>query len=211
MICIAIMYAGNLLGQLINLIIQAATQNDMTQTLENLITDSSIWTNLVFVVVLGPIAEELFFRKMLITRILPFGEKPAIILSGLAFGLYHGNFTQFFYAFGLGLAFGYIYLKTGKLIYSVILHIFVNFLGSIVSVAVLQAGLIVSGIYGFVIIGLSIAGIALFFVNLKRIRMSRGLFGIPKGKAAVFLNPGTILLFVGCAALFVLNTVSMMA
>ncbi len=206
MVCIAIMYAGNLIGTLFNLIIQLFTQNDVPQTLENLVTGSSVWATLAFMVILAPIAEELFFRKLLLPRLLPFGEKPAILLSGLAFGLYHGNFSQFFYAFGLGLAFGFIFIKTGKITYTIFLHMFVNLLGSVVSVAVLQAGLAVMAIYIFIIIGLAIAGITLFFVNVKRVRMSRGLLALPKGKSAVFFNPGTILLYVGCAGLFVLTS-----
>lgn len=208
-ICIAIMYTGSLLGSGINMIIQAITQSDMTKVIENLIMGSSVWANLVFVVLLAPIAEELFYRRLLIPKLLPFGEKPAIILSGLAFGLIHGNLSQFFYAFGLGLAFGYVFVKTGKVIYTIILHIFINFLGSVVSVAVINAGLIATGLYGLVMIGLTITGIVIFFVNKKRIIMSRGVFGIPKGKGAVFLNVGTILFFIGCAALFVFSTLAM--
>ena len=79
--------------------------------------------------------------------VLPFGEKPAVILSGLAFGLIHGNLTQFFYAFGLGIAFGYIFVKTGKVKYPIILHMIINFLGSVVSVLVLNAGMIATGLY----------------------------------------------------------------
>lgn len=206
MVCIAIMYAGNLIGTLFNLIIQLFTQNDVPQTLQNLVTGSSVWSTLVFMVILAPIAEELFFRKLLLPRLLPFGEKPAILLSGLAFGLYHGNFSQFFYAFGLGLAFGFIFVKTGKITYTIILHMLVNLLGSVVSVAVLQSGIAVMAVYGFIMIGLAIAGVTLFFVNLKRIRMSRGLLALPKGKSAVFFNPGTVLMYIGCAVLFVLTS-----
>ena len=42
------------------------------------------------------------FRKLLIDRIVPFGQRVAVVVSGLAFGLFHGNFYQFFYAFSLG-------------------------------------------------------------------------------------------------------------
>lgn len=205
MVCIGIMYAGNLVGRLFNLIIEIFSKNAVPQTLESLVTSSSVWSTLIFLVILAPIAEELFFRKLLLPRLSFFGEKPAILLSGLAFGLYHGNFSQFFYAFGLGLAFGYIFIKTGKILYTIILHMFVNLLGSIVSVAVLQAGIAAIAVYGLIMICLAIAGIVLFCVNIKRVRMSRGLLALPKGKSAVFFNPGTLLLYAGCAVLFVLN------
>jgi len=210
MICFTIMYAGNLTGSIINFIIQLFAQSNMAILIQELISGSSIWANLLFVVLLAPVAEELFFRRLLIKKLLAYGEKPAVIVSGLAFGLIHGNLTQFFYAFGLGLAFGYIFVKTGKVIYTIVLHMIINFFGSIISVWVLNANLIVTGLYGLVLIGLVIAGIVLFFVNKKRIVMNAGLFAVPKGRGAVFLNAGMILFYIVSAALFAVNTYSML-
>lgn len=209
MICFAIMYAGNLIGLLVNGLIEALTQNDMSNLLEQIVMGSSIWVNLMFVVVLAPVAEELFFRKLLIPKLLVYGEKPAVIMSGLIFGLIHGNLLQFFYAFGLGLAFGYIFMKTGKVIYTIILHMFINFFGSVVSVAVIDAGLLVTSFYGLVTICLVVTGVVLFFVFKKRIVMTKGLLGIPKGKRAVYLNAGTMLFYLISAGLFALNTFAM--
>ena len=100
-------------------------------------------------------------------------------------------------------------MKTGKIIYTIILHMVINLIGSVLSLLLLNADMITAGLFGFLVIGLLIAGIVLFFVNVKRTKMSRGLFGQPKGKAAVFLNAGVLLLFVGSAGLFTLNTLSM--
>jgi membrane protease YdiL (CAAX protease family) len=209
LICFAIMYAGNLIGVFINLIIQMLAQSNMTNLIQQLITSSSVWANLVFVALLAPVIEELFFRRLLIPKLLPFGEKPAIIVSGLAFGLMHGNITQFFYAFGLGLAFGYIFVKTGKVTYTIILHMIINFFGSVISVLALNANFILTGLYGLIVICLAIAGIVLFFVFKKRIVMSAGLLSIDKGKNEVFLNVGMILFYIVSAAVFVMNTYAM--
>ncbi len=212
MICFAIMYAGNLIGALINLIIQLLAQSSMTNLIQQLITESSIWANMVFIVLLAPVAEELFFRRLLIPKLLPFGEKPAVILSALAFGLIHGNLIQFFYAFGLGLAFGYIFVKTGKIIYTIILHMIINFIGSVISVLALQQNIIsmiVSGPIMLAVVGMAIAGIVLFFKNKKRIVMSAGLFSEPKGKRIVLLNIGLILFYIVSGVLFAANTIAM--
>ena len=56
----------------------------------------------------------------------------AVLFSVMAFGLFHGNLSQFFYAFGAGLLFGSIYVRTGRLRYTVTLHILVNAIGSLV-------------------------------------------------------------------------------
>ena len=57
----------------------------------------------------------------------------AIFVSAAIFGLIHGNFYQFAYAFLLGALFALIYVKTGKLIYSTIYHIIINFFGAVVT------------------------------------------------------------------------------
>lgn len=95
--------------------------------------NDSIGYSLLGALVLGilvPILEELMFRKFLIDHLCKYGVSAAILLSGLVFGLYHGNFSQFFYAFGLGIVFGAIYAHTGKLIYTILLHMAVNLYSS---------------------------------------------------------------------------------
>ena len=64
----------------------------------------------------------------------------AVLFSALAFGLFHGNLSQFFYAFGVGLVFGSIYVRTGRLRYTIFLHILVNAIGSLVPMLILGDG-----------------------------------------------------------------------
>lgn len=84
----------------------------------------------VIAVLIAPTAEELLFRKLLTERIVKYGELAAVLASGLFFGLFHGNLNQFSYAFLLGLFLGFIYVKTGKLRYTIGLHMAINFIGS---------------------------------------------------------------------------------
>ncbi|MCR5503182.1 MAG: CPBP family intramembrane metalloprotease [Lachnospiraceae bacterium] len=88
--------------------------------------------SLIFIVILAPVAEELLFRKFLIDRIYGYGEAMAILLSGLMFGLYHGNLQQFIYATTIGSCFAYIYTRTGRIRYTIILHMLINSMGSLV-------------------------------------------------------------------------------
>ncbi len=92
---------------------------------------STVW-QIVFVVILAPIFEELLFRKLLIDRIYGYSEIAAILLSGFMFGLFHKNLQQFIYATVIGIIFAYIYIRTGRLRYSIILHMLINFMGSVV-------------------------------------------------------------------------------
>lgn len=85
----------------------------------------------------SPAMEELVFRRCLINRLLPFGERAALVVSALAFGLFHGTANQLCYGALLGLVFGYVYLRTGRLRYSMGIHITINALSSVVLPALL--------------------------------------------------------------------------
>lgn len=50
------------------------------------------------------------------------------------FGMAHGNFSQFFYAFGIGILWAYVYAKTGKVRYTIGFHMLFNLLGGVITV-----------------------------------------------------------------------------
>lgn len=81
---------------------------------------------LLYVVIIAPITEELLMRGMVMNSLAPVSRKFALIASALLFGLMHGNFNQMFNGFLLGLIFGYIALKSGSIIPSIIAHMVVN-------------------------------------------------------------------------------------
>ena len=47
----------------------------------------------------------------MLNKIRMYGDKVAIITTAIMFGLFHANFSQFFYAVGLGVIFAYVTLK----------------------------------------------------------------------------------------------------
>ncbi|MBQ9079609.1 MAG: CPBP family intramembrane metalloprotease [Clostridia bacterium] len=139
LMCFGVMYAGNYLGTYITFSIDTLLGRETTSVVSNALASSSPIFNFIAAVIIAPILEELVFRRLIIDRTRAYGEKTAIVFSGLLFGLYHGNLQQFFYAFGLGMLFAYVYTRTGKLRYTVLLHMVINFFGSIVAMFVLNA------------------------------------------------------------------------
>ena len=135
---VTLMYAGNLLGVLINALLNHIFDLEPSSSIQDIIMNSSLLSNFFFAVILAPLAEEYLFRKILIDRTIRYGKGLAIMLSALFFGLFHGNFSQFFYAFGLGALFAFIYIKTGRLRYPIALHMLINFSGSIVAPALIS-------------------------------------------------------------------------
>lgn len=137
-ICFAMTYVGNIIGATVNELIAQLTGEPVENDLDTLTKNTPLWANLLFLGILAPILEELFYRKLVIDRLITFGDFPAILLSGLLFGMIHGNFGQFFYATLMGFVFGFIYLKTGKLRYSIALHMAVNLVGGVYTSEVLK-------------------------------------------------------------------------
>lgn len=137
-VCVGFMYLGNLIGALVNFTIGLYLPQTPINPLETFATEGALWIRILFLVILAPCLEELIFRKTLIDRMSIYGEKAAIVTSAVMFGLFHGNFSQFFYATALGIIFAYVYVRSGKLRYSIALHMIINFMGSIFSVWLLE-------------------------------------------------------------------------
>ena len=179
-ICYAGMIAGNLVGIGINLLLSPGSV-DLVSDLVSA-SGGTLETVLAFVV-LAPVFEELVFRKVLVDRVLPYGEWPAILFSGVTFGLFHGNLTQFFYAALLGMILAYVYIRTGNILCTIGLHASVNFLGGVLPMllpAAAYAGMPVA-----------LAGAVLFFVQRRNIRVKRN--AAPGVGGAMFSNGGMIL------------------
>ena len=84
----------------------------------------------LYVVILGPIAEELLFRGVAMKyfrRIMPFAA--ANLLQALMFGIYHMNLMQSLYTLAAGLIFGLITEKCGRLLDSILAHSIFNLMG----------------------------------------------------------------------------------
>ncbi len=138
--CAGICAVGMVIGTILDTVISLLTQNSSsgTVTLQNLMLGSNIVGRVLTVGILAPVVEEMIFRKFIIDRTVKYGEGMAVLTSGLMFGLFHGNFSQCFFAAGLGMLFAYIYIRTGRIRYTIFLHMAVNLTTSIGTVGILQ-------------------------------------------------------------------------
>lgn len=216
-ITLTLMLAGNIIGLAITTLINIFTSLDVSNPVQNLINSTDIWLNLLLISIIGPIFEEIIFRKFLIDRTIKYGAKVSILISALIFGLFHGNLNQFFYAFLLGGFFAYIYIKTGKIKYTIILHIIVNLMGSVVSLFVISStNNIISGpiqpldlviVLAYIMIMLVSLLIALIKIlrDYKNIDLKEiaGKITLTEPVKTVLANPGMILFIGFCIALMI--------
>ena len=128
----------SLVGSLVNTMLTVPFGGSNTSVILELLNSSSLLPRILVVGILAPIFEELIFRKVLIDRLSRYSTFLAIFVSGLFFGLYHGNFSQFFFATGIGLLFAFLYSKTGKIHLTILLHMIVNLFTSVITTTALQ-------------------------------------------------------------------------
>ena len=229
-IAIFMIYAGNILGNFVQALLQTATGLQSLNAVEELAMDDSLFFSILFMGILAPIVEEYIFRKQFIDHTGMYGGKAAVIASAVSFGLFHGNLPQFFYTSILGLLLGYIYLKTGKLRYTIGLHVMVNLIGGVLmpmvsrrsmqfgpidltDAAAVQAAvpyLLPVLLFSFVLIVFVIIGLVLFCINIRKVHFCASEHDMPKGRVfqTVCLNVGAILFVVISLVTFVISFMS---
>lgn len=87
---------------------------------------ATLLVDIISSVIAAPIAEEMFFRGVVLKQTSRVSARFGIIFSAVMFGLMHGNPYQFVMATVIGLYFGYITVKYDSLIPSTICHIAIN-------------------------------------------------------------------------------------
>ncbi|MBQ5340337.1 MAG: CPBP family intramembrane metalloprotease [Oscillospiraceae bacterium] len=220
--------AGNFIGMFVNLVLSLLMKKNTSSTM---LVDGIFGENallfLFLAVICAPFVEEMLFRKVLIDRIRKYGNGIAILISGIMFGLFHGNFTQVFYASFLGMLFAFIYIRTGKIQYTIGLHMSVNFWGTAIpylamrnqdfneilnTVTSMDVAKIVellpklkwlltvtAGTYMF-----ALAGLVIFILHRKDLKIDPPIAPLPKGKRfmTACCNLGCLALLAVCGVRF---------
>lgn len=218
----SLMYCSNIVGLILTTIIGVLKGSAVNNAVLNVVSDTNVLVIILYMVILAPIMEELVFRKLIVDRTARYGQGVSIVVSGLMFGLFHGNLNQFVYATVLGMFFAFLYVKTGNIKVSIGVHMFINFMGGLVSTLLLKAinygelveltyggagteelmefymanlpGLLAFILYGFFVFVIVITGIVLLIVFHKRFKLEKGEIVIPKGRRfdIVFINMGML-------------------
>lgn len=175
------------------------------QTVENPVdnmADYPLVLNLLLGCVIAPVCEEYLFRGLLLNRLRPYGERFAVWASALCFGLFHGNFSQFFYACAIGVLFAGVVLKTGRLRQAMLLHALINFVGT--GLIPLLSGLGEAGdwLLTLLVLAAMFAGLAFLPAMRREFSPAPGWKGLTAGEAwRCFLGSPGMLCFL---ALFLL-------
>lgn len=233
----AIAGVGAIIGALVNMFVLLPSDGGGANALAELMLHSNAFWRILTVGIGAPVFEELIFRKLLIDRVHKYGEGIAVLTSGLLFGLFHGNFSQLFYATGLGLFFAYIYVRTGKIRYTIAFHMIINLSSAAVSIPLMQGtdyalldrivasdpqapetkalfmqilpNLLLTAGWFILLVIFALTGLILWIVNAKKFYLVRSAEYVEREKLkTVFGNFGMIYFLLLCALLFVQYYVS---
>ena len=218
--CVAVMYIGNIIGTFLSFLLSnGQAQNPLIE-----LTSNNSIVQVLVLTIIAPIIEEIIFRKKIIDHTIMYGEKVSIFFSAITFALFHMNLFQFFYAFGLGLIFGYIYAKTRNIKYSMIIHVIINFVGGVLSpflvsrisnlteesielmseaeIMKLFVPSLMLIVYLIILLALVIIGIVFLIMNRKKVLFNKTELDIPNGEVVktVYLNVYYVLFVVICLA-----------
>ena len=211
MMCFGLVYLSNIIGLAITFIIGIFKGGQVQNVMMNITSTVSLPFIVIQMVILAPIYEEYIFRKLLVDRMARYGQGVAVLVSGLIFGLFHGNLNQFVYAFTLGMFLAFLYVKTGNIKITIALHMIINFMGGVVSTLLMNAidieeymrvtlsgdanalmqyyadnavAWALYGLFGLFVLGMLITAVVLFIVFFvkKRFKLAAGEIVLPKGK-----------------------------
>lgn len=212
-------YVMSFISNYIFLFIQSLTGIELHPA--QIVTENS-WlsrlTNILAIMFFAPIFEEIFFRGTMLRSSARYGSWSMIIIMGIMFGLWHLNYAQTLYTTMLGICGGFLIIKSGSIIPSIILHFIMNTIGTIQSLLLgninlekLSSGdikyiienissILPVSLTGFLVIGIIITGLVLFIAELAKnglneLKLPTGYTELSEGKtfAIYFSSPVTII------------------
>ncbi len=193
--CVGMGYLGQLAGSIVIIFLEQLTGHGYVNILDTAIDLSSPIPVFLFTVVLAPVFEELIFRRLLLRRLLPYGDEFAITATAIAFALFHCNVGQFFYAYTVGAILAYTVIITGRLHYSILLHGCFNLIGSLLLPQLLSADdQWLATVTALILLAVMAASIILFIHRKNDLHFKYGTLPLSEGQKRQILlrSPGVI-------------------
>ena len=140
------------------------------ESMEAATMTSDSFSMFLYLTLLAPVTEEIFFRGVILRSLEPYGKKLAILGSAFLFGIFHGNIIQSPYAFLVGLVLGYVTVEY-SIGWAMVLHMFNNLvMGDMLTrISEFQPGWVGEVLSFALIWGFAIAGILVLVFHRKKI------------------------------------------
>lgn len=110
----------------INALSRVYTKGVIQDTALGIATENPFWLTLILMAIVPAILEESIYRGIFYQEYRKVNPFQAIFLSALLFGLMHGNFNQFSYAFVMGFIFALLIEATDSILSTMLVHFCFN-------------------------------------------------------------------------------------
>ena len=144
----------------------SAYQESMTRITEG----KSLFMMIFWMGIVAPAAEEMIFRWLIYLRLRDWMKLPvAAVISGVVFGIYHGNIVQGIYASILGTAFAWILEMSGNIYSSMLLHMGANIWSLVITEYALDLFSMKYGVQILILIYLILAGVVCCLTHFEKV------------------------------------------
>lgn len=159
---------------------------------------ASIIMQFAYVIIIGPIFEELIYRGIILGVLSKYGNTAAVLFSALAFGLMHGNIPQAVSAFATGLVYAIIAVQCQSVVPTIIIHQLNNFLANIPDIASSLGIPYYELAYSILEIAIALIGFLVLFTKYDFLKYNENTSQLDKKTVnkTVFTNPVVLLYFV---------------
>lgn len=163
---------------------------------------------IIYGCIVAPIVEEFIYRGAVLRSLEKYGKKFAILVSGILFGLMHGNFYQIFMAAGIGIILGYLATEYSIKL-TIMLHMINNTFVEVSSQITFHFGESVGNIIDNSLLGISIIILIIAFIrNKKNIKEWLQNNKIEKGIMIRFITSITIIIVIAFDIVMVVSGIT---
>ena len=141
LLAVVVLFGFNYIINLLTYLMQLVGYNPDTSMPLPLNSVGWLFVNLFVLALLPAVCEEVIYRGIILNGLRSRGTHFAVLISALLFALAHGAAIQFLYQFVLGAVIGYVLIKTGSLIASMIVHFLNNAMVLVVNYISITNGL----------------------------------------------------------------------
>ena len=158
---------------------------------------------------LGPIAEELLFRGLLLRSAQTYGKRFAIFSTAVLFGMFHGNILQSPFAMMVGLVLAYVTVEY-SIVWAIVLHIFNNFVMADLFNRLLEIlpSAVAPWVNWGVLIAFAVAALVILLVKRRQVKEFFTENGHHSQANRALLTAPTILIFLGLMTISALLTIT---
>lgn len=196
----------NIPANLISALLEGFGLNGATNTESFTVTSMpELLAMLLSVVLIAPVTEEFAFRGVMASILRRWGDWPAILFSGLIFGMAHYSFQSLPVVLTGGFVMAFLYVRTRNIWVSIAVHFANNLIATLpIAVGYLFGGGAADAVNVISFYAVILVGIAALVILLVRQAMGRPAFRSPmqRGRSVrqkalwMLVNPGFIVYFV---------------